>query len=66
MLTAVPRTDHHWITGQVPPRYDPAARYVQEREGKLCVWVGVLLALGHFSPGAAGIGATDNDNIHSA
>jgi hypothetical protein len=65
MLTAVPRTDHFWIAREVSPRSDPAARYVQEREGKPCVWVGVPLALGHFSPGVAGIGAMDNDNMHS-
>jgi hypothetical protein len=65
MLTAVPRADHLWIAREVPPRCDPAARCVQEREGKPSVWVGVLLALGHFSPGVTGIGAVDNDNIHS-
>ena len=65
MLTAVPRTDHLWIAREVPPRCDPAARYVQEREGEPCVRVGVLVGPGHFSPGVAGIGAMDNDNIPS-
>ena len=66
MLTAVPRTDQLWLAREVPPRRDPAARYVQERERELCVRVRVLTALGHFSPDAAGIGAMDNDNIHSS
>jgi hypothetical protein len=65
MLTAVLRADQLWIAGGVSPRCDPPVRYVQEREGELCVWVGVLLALGHFLPGVAGIGAMDNDDIHS-
>ncbi len=64
MLTAVPRTDHLWLAREVP-RHNPAARYVQEREGELSVWVGVPMGLGHFSPGAAGVGAMDDDNIHS-
>ena len=64
MLTAVPRTDHLWLAREAPQR-DPAARYVQEREGELRVWVGVLFGLGHFSPSSAGIGAMDNDSIHS-
>ena len=57
MLAAVLRNDHLRIAREVSPRYGPTVRYVQEREGKLGVRVGVLSALGHFSAGVAGIGA---------
>src|SRR5258708_2219214 len=61
MLTAVPCADYLWLVGGVPPG-DPPAHGVHEREGGRPAQVaGVLMALGHFSPGAPSVGAMDND-----
>src|SRR5262249_15773262 len=51
MLTAVPRANHFSLVRDDIQRIDPAARCAGEREGELSVWVGVLIALGHFPPG---------------
>ena len=62
MLTAVPRTDNPRLVERVVPPSDPAEQGVQEGEGGWTVWcAGVLMCLGHFSPGASSVGAMNND-----
>jgi len=66
MPTAISRADHVWVVIRWIPPGDPAAHGIQEPEGWRSIWVaGVLMGLGHFSPGATPVGAVDDDVVPS-